>query len=124
MWRGGRAGTEGSTLAADGGRAAEHGRLIRAGAGAREGTAQQGGTVAAQTGHGFLRCFVFDVKMATNDHFYLAAVFSSDTDQKFSVLFPCFSCLNVYQHIYLCILCFIFIFLCYSIPCVCFTCEA
>lgn len=48
MRRGGGAGTEGGTLAAVGGRAAEHGRLFRAGAGAGEGAAQQGGAVAAE----------------------------------------------------------------------------
>lgn len=48
VWHGGGAGTEGGRPAAAGGRAAEHSRLFRAGAGAGEGAAQQGGTVAAE----------------------------------------------------------------------------
>lgn len=45
---GGGAGSEGGALAAVGGRAAEHGHLFRAGAGAGEGAAQQGGTVTIE----------------------------------------------------------------------------
>lgn len=45
---GGGAGTEGGTLAAAGGRSAENGLLFRTGAGAGEGAAQQGGTVATE----------------------------------------------------------------------------
>lgn len=48
VWHGRGAGTEGGPLAAAGGRTAEHGRLFRAGAGAGEGAAQQGGTVTTE----------------------------------------------------------------------------
>lgn len=48
VWCGGGAGAEGGTLAGAGGRAAEYGRLFRTGAGAGEGAAQQGGTVATE----------------------------------------------------------------------------
>lgn len=48
VWHGGGTGFKGGTLAAVGGQAAEHGHLSKAGAGAGEGAAQQGGTVATK----------------------------------------------------------------------------